>query len=308
MSDYSPVQTRLPVLEESITQIAPGRFAVDVAIVSADDVTLYKGHHSVPSVGVTVMDPAYMAFVVARSTSGEECLINGEPASNSTLHMPGPEGSFHVRGSGREVIGITVRRDDFAEMIAALRGIDLDEVTLADHVLEFAPGVVPRLHAILANIADEVSCGHDAEVCSAAPRDVANVVLGLVTDAYLAGYPRSFSQSRWVQSPQQTVRKAEERFLAAPASQISLADLCKAAGVSKSTLYQAFHGIYGLSPLAYFHKRRLMQARSSLISSSPERGAVKRAALGVGLTEMGRFSVEYRKLFGESPLATLNSC
>ena len=60
-----------------------------------------------------------------------------------------------------------------------------------------------------------------------------------------------------------------------------------------------------VSPLAYFHKRRLGNARRNLIHSAPGRGAVKNAALSAGLTELGRFSVEYRKLFGESPSATL---
>lgn len=58
-------------------------------------------------------------------------------------------------------------------------------------------------------------------------------------------------------------------------------------------------------PLAYFRKRQLMQSRSILLNSAPERGAVRRGALDVGLTELGRFSVEYHHLFGESPSATL---
>ena len=92
--------------------------------------------------------------------------------------------------------------------------------------------------------------------------------------------------------PQRIVRLAEEG--------------CTAAGVSKNTLYPAFHSVCGESPLAYFHKRQLTQVRSVLINSEPARGRVKRAALGVGFTELGRFAVEYRRLFGESPSATLN--
>jgi len=60
------------------------------------------------------------------------------------------------------------------------------------------------------------------------------------------------------------------------------------------------------SPLGYFHKRRLTQARETLILEPSARAAVKRAALGVGLTALGRFSVEYRLLFGERPSATLS--
>ncbi len=85
-----------------------------------------------------------------------------------------------------------------------------------------------------------------------------------------------------------------------------MADLCCAAGVSQSTLYRAFDAVCGEPPLSYFHKRRLADARRSLTNLPACRGAVKRAALAAGLTEFGRFSVEYRELFGESPSATLS--
>jgi AraC-like DNA-binding protein len=94
--------------------------------------------------------------------------------------------------------------------------------------------------------------------------------------------------------------------MAAVGEPLTLADLCAAAGVGKSALYTAFHRVCGVSPLAYFHKRRLTQARSLLINSEPRSGAVKHAALSAGLTALGRFSVEYRQLFGESPSITLN--
>jgi len=102
------------------------------------------------------------------------------------------------------------------------------------------------------------------------------------------------------------VRAAEERFVRARGGPVSLADLCLAAGVARTALYRAFHHLYGESPLRYFHRRRLMQARDALLVEGPARGAVKRAALGAGLTSLGRFSAEYAALFGEPPSATLD--
>jgi transcriptional regulator GlxA family with amidase domain len=103
----------------------------------------------------------------------------------------------------------------------------------------------------------------------------------------------------------QIVRRAEERFEAAGEKPVSLADLCVAAGVSARTLQYAFRDLYGMSPIQYFKVRRLHRARRALKSAIPERSAVKRAALAAGLSDLGRFSVEYRALFGQSPSATL---
>ena len=106
-------------------------------------------------------------------------------------------------------------------------------------------------------------------------------------------------------SKHEVVRRAEERFEAARERPVSLADLCLAARVSARTLQYAFHDLYGVSPIRYFRLRRLHEAHRCLRTALPERSAVKRAALGAGLTDLGRFSVEYRALFGQSPSATL---
>jgi len=68
-----------------------------------------------------------------------------------------------------------------------------------------------------------------------------------------------------------------------------------------------FHDIGGVkSRLASAARaERMKQARDRLRGATPEHGAVKRAALDAGIRELGRFSVEYRKLFGESASATL---
>jgi AraC-like DNA-binding protein len=126
-----------------------------------------------------------------------------------------------------------------------------------------------------------------------------------MVDVYLHARPEPMPKSGRVRDPGRIVRAAEERFAEAGANPVSLADLCVATKVSKSALYLAFGSWCGEPPLAYFHKRRLNRARSHLINYESGRGAIKHAALSVGLTELGRFSCEYRRLFGESPSVTL---
>jgi AraC-like DNA-binding protein len=108
-----------------------------------------------------------------------------------------------------------------------------------------------------------------------------------------------------VSNPEQIVRKAEEQFFDAGERRLSLADLCAVTKVSQASLYRAFEDVCGEAPLSYFRKRRMLRARSMLLAASQERGVIKRAALSSGLTHLGRFAVEYRQLFGESPSVTL---
>jgi AraC family ethanolamine operon transcriptional activator len=136
---------------------------------------------------------------------------------------------------------------------------------------------------------------------------MAHDVFGLMADAYLAARPGTTPRRELIRRPDRIVKTAEEHFMASEGRPVSLADPCAVAGVSKSTLYLAFDRVCGQPPLQYFHKRRLAWARLRLMEASPRRGAVKRVALDTGFTELGRFAAEYRRLFGESPSATLTS-
>lgn len=86
---------------------------------------------------------------------------------------------------------------------------------------------------------------------------------------------------------------------------IRVADLCRTAGVSERTLQYAFRSEFGLSPMAYLHARRLHGVRAELLRSAPQRGIIARVARAHGLRHAGRFSSDYRDLFGELPAHTL---
>lgn len=283
--------------EESITQIGCGELLTDYAIISSGDAALFSVRHYVRSVGVTVLDPEFIGFAMLVSWSGEQ-VINGEPASSTRIYLPVE--SLYVRGDRRETLGVTLRRGRFIETVAALRGIDPEDLRPVDRSVELTPADAVNLHR-------QLSARAYKSPRSIGQRDLEKDLFSLMADAYLYANPETPSNTRRVHQLGRIVRKAEECFMAAEGGPVSLADLCVVAGVSKSTLYLAFHNMCGESPLAYFHKRRLMRARSALLNGTPERGTVKRAALDAGLTELGRFSVEYYRLFGEPPPSRLTS-
>lgn len=85
---------------------------------------------------------------------------------------------------------------------------------------------------------------------------------------------------------------------------ITLGRLCEVAGVGGRSLQLAFFERRGISPLRWVTERRLRAARQEL-EASHRRTSVSEVALGSGFAHLGRFAVDYRKTFGETPSQTM---
>jgi AraC-like DNA-binding protein len=86
---------------------------------------------------------------------------------------------------------------------------------------------------------------------------------------------------------------------------ITLTDITRAAGVPGRTLLAHFKHHCGVSPMRFLKTARLARVRDAL--KRADRGAgtdVTRIATEWGFTHLGRFAVEYREQFGESPSET----
>ncbi|MBR0831520.1 helix-turn-helix domain-containing protein [Bradyrhizobium manausense] len=60
-----------------------------------------------------------------------------------------------------------------------------------------------------------------------------------------------------------------------------------------------------MGPIRYLALRRMRLARRAVVRSDPSRTTVTKIVSDHGFWELGRFSVAYRMLFGESPSCTL---
>ena len=99
-----------------------------------------------------------------------------------------------------------------------------------------------------------------------------------------------------------------EEFLATSCGQpVYIGEICAATGVSESTLRRCCHEHLGIGPVHYLWLRRMHLARVSLMHADPTTTTVTSVATDYGFWELSRFSVEYRKLFGESPSASLRA-
>ena len=78
-----------------------------------------------------------------------------------------------------------------------------------------------------------------------------------------------------------------------------------AAGVSLRVLEMGFAEFLQITPRQFIRWNRMNRARRALSASCSQAASVTMIAGALGVNELGRFAVEYKNLFGESPSVTL---
>lgn len=107
--------------------------------------------------------------------------------------------------------------------------------------------------------------------------------------------------------PPSTSHPAERHLLRARdladrsyAEPLEVADLARAAGLSRAHFSERFAAAFGTTPHAYLLTRRLERAAALLRHTDHP---VARVCTEVGLSSVGSFTVSFRRVFGRTPTA-----
>ena len=101
------------------------------------------------------------------------------------------------------------------------------------------------------------------------------------------------------------VARFEEFLETNPDRPLYLTEICAAIGVAERTLRACCEEHLGMGPIRYLTLRRMHLVRRALLRADPSKSTVTRIVTDHGFWELGRFSVAYRTLFGESPSESL---
>ena len=208
--------------------------------------------------------------------------------------------SFGLASSGFMSLPI----EDLMSVAATMAGRDL---TPPPNALTFRPS--PQALARLRHL-------HNAAVTLAertpeiianpqAARGLEQALIGAVVDC-LADHPQdksSLSQRRHAAVMRRFWQVMEET-----ADQpLYIPEICGAIQVSERTLQACCHEHLGMAPKRYLLLRRMALARKSLREQVAGTTSVTDIAMRYGFWDLGRFAVQYKALFDESPSATLRA-
>jgi AraC-like DNA-binding protein len=137
------------------------------------------------------------------------------------------------------------------------------------------------------------------EVARALEHSLLHAMIACLTDA------DEIEMTSGCQTHLAIVTRLEEFLIANPDRSLYLAEMCSATGATERTLRVSCNEHLGMGPIHYLLLRRLHLVRRALLQSDPDIVSVTEIAMNHGFWELGRFSVAYRRLFGETPSASL---
>lgn len=128
-------------------------------------------------------------------------------------------------------------------------------------------------------------------------------VAAQLLEAHVHNYTSTLLAQRT--APAGTVKRAVEIIEQRLGQTLTVAAVAAEVGVCTRVLQDAFSRELSTTPLAYLRERRMRLARARLLTGSTTTTSVTEVAMGLGHSHLGRFSVEYKVRYGETPSATL---
>jgi len=203
---------------------------------------------------------------------------------------------------GTARLSVSIRGDALNRQLAALLG------GAPAQTLRFEPAVrlAERHGRSLAGMLRWMALDFDLDGGILANPLIAGQFEEFVMNWLLLAQPSNYSEAIGRRGPAiapRDIRRATEFIRANLAQPLTLASLADASGVAGRTLLKHFRDVHGVSPMRYVRELRMQRVREELAAGSCDQVAT--IASYWGFAHAGRFAVEYRARYGESPSTTL---
>jgi len=282
---------------------ARGEYRTELTSIDLHRLWMQRGDENLPRV-VSITPSGKRASILFATDGNQPAMhINGMAVSESEIVLHGVSSLRHSRTSGACRWGVlALTQEDLAAAGQALVGREFIAPSLTDRIRPPAPLLsrLRNLHAAAGHLAKTAPdiLSHP-EVALALEQAIVHAMISCISGGVTAETSSAHHRHAAV------MRRLEELLEANLDRTLYLAELCVATGASDRTLRACCQEHLGMGPTRYLWLRRMHLARRGLRIAGPATTTVTEVATSYGFWELGRFSVAYRSLFGESPLAAL---
>jgi len=299
-TDPHPYQAAIRAAEAEVFVTTEGEYRAEMTQIDLHRLWIQRGWEILPRVFHSAASAKRSPIVFLDDGNQRTIRRSGRERSSGAIIIDGVGTRHHDRGRGPRA-SMSLTPEDLVEAGRAInaRALAPSPVT---HLVRPEPALMARLllvHDDAARVAKTALTRlPQPEVARPLERALIDAMIKCLTSAPL-------------ETRATTRRHAEiiawlEDLLAANRDRpLYLAEICATTGVSERTLRVCCHEHLGMGPVRYLWLRRMHLARATLIRADPASASVTSIATDHGFWELGRFSVEYRTLFGESPSVSL---
>lgn len=160
-----------------------------------------------------------------------------------------------------------------------------------------------RLRALCSELRRAAPCTCNAHADNSLPlRKLEEDIISLLLCAQSHNYTRLLNRRQ--EAGHYQLNTAEQYIRANAHLPLSLGEICQAVGVNARTLQHSFRRKRGCTPMEFLRNVRMEEVRNGLTQPN-DNTSVSAEASRWGFLHFGRFSGEYRRLYGELPSETL---
>jgi AraC-like DNA-binding protein len=300
-----PYSYQAAIRAANVALVPTARGAFHAELVQADFRCLWiqRFQESAPLVKYVAMNRQRLPILFLSDPLQPSIVHGNLEASSESVVMYGAGVSLHHRSSaGNRYATMSLSPDDLARAAYAFAGRELPPPA-ETFAMKPSPHILSRLrrlHAVAGRLAaDSPGALAHPEVARALEEALTHTMLRCLTENAPPVTDQSLSRRR------SAMARLEELLAMNHDRPVYLSEICVAARASERTIRVWCQEHFGMGPVRYLWLRRMHLARQAMLLASSEGQTVTSIAMAHGFWELGRFSVAYRGLFGETPSATL---
>jgi AraC-like DNA-binding protein len=301
-SDPEQFEAAYLAAEVELTPVGREPFRTRVARLELDNLWMVQVNEAAPRIKWATQSPDRV-FVRFLNEPSAAFVINGVPLQRDEIIQLGRAHRYYEYSTGQINWGaMSLSSVAAAEAGIALNGFDVFQQQEPSRVIP-EPGAMARLRQIhseavaLASAAPNIL--REPEVARSIEQSLVGTLFNCLSE------PR-VHRSSWAQrSHGEVMRRLRGMLESDPDRAFYVPEICVAIGVPERTLRACCQEQLGVSPKHYLLLRRMHLAHRALLSAGPGKTTVTEVATRFGFWHFGRFAGNYRRIFGESPSATL---
>jgi len=222
----------------------------------------------------------------------------------AVIISPSSPASLQISGDCKKRM-VRISREALEQQLAILLQRPVDEPIVFDIQMNAVAGKSASWWRTVLHLQEELGSTDSVYVGGAFLQELERTLLTGLLASQAHNYSSVLNNQLKITIP--TCVQRAETFIRENMQQvITLEDVVDSAQVSQKALYSNFKRYYGISPMAFLRNLRMDSVHQDLLTAGANEN-ITGIALKWGFNHLGRFSLEYKKRFGESPSQTRKS-